>query len=79
MLQKLNSATLDKIEDRFVQGCLGDTEISGSVLEILRRVLHQNGRLSSFPEAPGDPQEILDECDADEDMPDYGGKIVNFK
>ena len=83
MQRKLNSDTLDLIETRFINGCLGDAEVSASVLEILRRVLHDNGRLTtsigdgtqgtaSSLETPGGEGE-------DEDVPDYGGKIVNFK
>ena len=44
--RKLNSETLDLIETRFINGCLGDAEVSASVLEILRRVLHDNARLT---------------------------------
>ena len=71
-----NEKTLNLIEDRFLQGCLGDIELSASVLEILRRVLHDNARLT-LTAKPGDPSSTLES--ADDNMPDYGGKIVNFK
>jgi len=81
--RKLNSDVLDLIETRFIDGCLGDAEVSASVLEILRRVLHYNARLTTgigdgmsgkaaSLETPGGEGE-------GEDTPDYGGKILNFK
>ena len=76
-IQTLNEKTLNLLEDRFVQGCMGDIEISASVLEILRRILHDNARLTVAGNPPGDPSGILEA--ADDDMPDYGGAVVNFR
>ncbi len=67
MNTKLNSKTLDLLEARFVQGLLGEAEdVSGTVLEILRRVMHDNGRLV-VGVTPGDSSDILDNLDKDED------------
>lgn len=83
MQRKLNSKTLDLIETRFIDGCLGDAEVSASVLEILRRVLHGNARLTISIGAgtPGEASslETPGGDDEGEDVPDYGGKILNFK
>ncbi len=71
MNTKLNSKTLDLLEARFVQGLLGEAEdVSGTVLEILRRVMHDNGRLV-VGVTPGDPGDILANLDKDEDGEDY--------
>ena len=84
MNRKLNSKTLDLLETRFINGCLGDVEVSGSVLEILRRVLDVNARLTSSltESAPVGPASSLSTpggSEENENMPDYGGKVLNFK
>ena len=64
-LSKLNRETLDLLEDRFVKGLLGEEEVSGTTLEILRRVLNDNGRITIGIKS-GDPDDILGEDDAEE-------------
>ena len=83
-MRTLNSKTLDLLEERFISGCLGDQEISGSVLEILRRVLDVNARLTSSltepkPAAGASSLNTPGGSEESEDMPDYGGKVLNFK
>jgi hypothetical protein len=42
---RFTEAVLDKFEDRFIQGLLGEIEVSMGALDILRRVLENNKRL----------------------------------
>ena len=84
MLRTLNKETLDLLEERFVKGCLGEDEVSGSVLEILRRVLDVNARLTSSLTEPKPAEKATSlstpgGAEESEDMPDYGGKVLNFK
>lgn len=80
-IMNLNEKTLDLIEDRFIKGCLGEIgDISASVLDILRKVLVHNGRLTVGFGA-GKSASSLDTPGGDldgEDVPDYG-KVINFK
>ena len=82
-MRELNNETLDLIETRFIDGCLGDVEVSASVLEILRRVLHANARLTtSIGSGMQETAPSLDVPGGEgegENIPDYGGKIINFK
>lgn len=63
----LNNDTLDLLEDRLLRGMLGelDDDLPAATMEILRRVLHDNGRLTRSI-TPGDPGDILSDASEDE-------------
>lgn len=64
-MMKLNAETLDLLENRLIQGMLGEQEVSGTTMEIIRRVLMHNGRLLHQAEG-GDPSPYLGEPAEDE-------------
>ncbi len=66
--RKLNSDTLDIIEDRFIDCLTGIIdEVPAATLEILRKVLHENGRLTAPMGKSGDGAIEYDD-DEDPDM-----------
>lgn len=60
-MRKLNSEVLDLLENRLLQGMLGEVELSASVMDIIRRVLVDNGRLVTAPEHDGESEYLQDE------------------
>jgi hypothetical protein len=62
---KLNKEVLDRLEKRFLQGVLGEVEAPASVLDIIRRVLVDCGRLVYSENHDGD-SDYLDDAEPDE-------------
>ncbi len=47
-MTKLNDKVLDKLETKLLEDMLADEQnLSASVMEIFRRILHENGRLTA--------------------------------
>lgn len=62
---KFDSETLDKIEDRYIKGLLGEVEVAAAVLEQMRKILDGAGRI--VPDCrPGSTVEY--EVDEDDEL-----------
>ena len=70
-MTKLNSKTLDLLESKLLDDMLADEQtLSASVMEIFRRILHENGRLTSKVE-----HFQGDDLAEDEDSPYYSNTV----
>jgi len=69
MESQLTKENLDKIEKRFIKGCLGEEDIHASTLEILRKTLMANGRLE-VPLETANPLQFFEEEENELPFPD---------
>ena len=81
MMRKLNEDVLDLLENRMLQSMLGEIdELPAATLEIFRKVLIHNGRLTAnFKQGAGTSLDVPGGDLEGEDIPDYGGKVIDFK